>query len=529
MAVFARRLRDVFAVVAIALSACSGTGVGTRWGAPHELRIGFVNDPSSLNPLFVTSQNAVDMGQLYTETLVGLSPKNELIPLVAQRIPTRANGDISADGLTITYHLRRNERFADGVPLTSADVAFTYRVILDARNPVTSAEPYRQIASLTTPDPYTVRIRLRHRWAAATSELFAVSDYAFGILPSHVFNGSTDLSRSAWNEKPFGSGPFMVERWQHGDRIVLRPNPYARRKPHLSRLVFKIVPDQGTLFIQLRTHAIDIADLTEKQAIRAREMPGIRLTETQQNHTDFIEFQTTRPPTDNPSIRRALIEAIDRNAIARNVYYGLHPLATTEIPSTLWAHDASIEAVPYNPQRARSDLAKAGWKRGTALDFAYIGSSEESRVLATLVQANLAAVGVKLVLHTYPSTLYFAPAQSGGIVRGGRFNLAYSDWFGGADPEQSETYRCGDRAPSGPNTSRWCDARYDALYRRQAETLDRTARTRIFSAMQRLVNQAAVDDFLVYQSLYTAANPVVQGYQPNMLFKFGNSEYWDVP
>lgn len=520
--------RSIAVILTLILCACGGAGTGNRWGVPHELRIGLVNDPSSLNPLFVTSQNAVDIGQLYTETLAGLSPQNELIPLLAQRIPTRANGDISSDGLTLTYHLRRDNRFADGVPLTSADVAFTYRVILDPRNPVTSSAPYRLIASLTTPDRYTVRIRLRRPWAAATSELFAVSDYAFGILPAHIFHGSTDLSRSPWNERPFGSGPFMVESWQHGDRIVLRPNPYARRKPHLSRLVFKIVPDQSTLFIQLRTHAVDIADLIEKQAIRARSMSGIRLTETPQNHTDFIEFQTQRPPTDNPLIRRALIEAIDGDAIAKNVYFGLHPQATTEIPSTLWAHDASIRQISYDPQRARNDLAKAGWKAGTSLDFAFLGTNELARELATLVQANLAAVGVKLTLHGYPSTLFFAPAQSGGIERGGRFNLAYSDWFGGADPEQSETYRCADRAPAGPNTARWCDAPYDAYYAAQSETLDRAARLRAFSGMQHAVRDAAVAGYLVYQSLYTAANPAVQGYHPNMLFKYGNSEAWDV-
>jgi peptide/nickel transport system substrate-binding protein len=517
----------LFALCTLALAAC-GRESGGAWGAPHQLRIGLVSDPSSLNPLFVTSQNAVDLGQLYTETLVGLSPQNQVIPLIAQRIPTRANGDISRDGLMITYRLRHEERFADGLPLTSADVAFTYRAILDPRNPVTSTEPYKQIASLTTPDPYTVRIRLRHRWAAATTELFAVSDYVFGILPAHAFHGSTDLSRSSWNERPFGSGPFLVDRWVHGDRIVLRPNPYARRKPHLSQLVFKIVPDQNTLFIQLRTHAVDVADLNDSQAIRARSMRGIRLVETPQNHTDFIELQTQRPPTNNPLLRHALIEAIDRKAILKNVFYGLHPSATTEIPSTLWAHDASIKAVPFDPQRARVDLAKAGWKPGGLVDLAYIGTDQANRELTTIVQANLANVGVKAVLHTYPSTIYYAPAQSGGIERGGRFNVSYTDWFGGADPEQSETYRCADRAPAGPNTSRWCDPRYDKLYRVQAESLDRAARLRAFYGMQQLVHDAAIADFLAYQSLYTAINPAVQGYQPNMLFKWGSSELWDV-
>lgn len=509
------KLRILLAILTLALSGCAQSAGGT-WGTSHQLRIGIVSDPSSLNPLFVTSQSSVDMGQLYTETLIGLSPENKLVPLLVTEIPAQSNGGISPDGRTITYRLRRDSRFADGKPLTSADVAFTYHAILDPRNPVTAAAPYREIVSLQTPDPYTVVVRLKHPWAAAVTELFAESDYAFGILPAHAFR-STDLSRSAWNQKPFGSGPFQVQEWRHGDSIIFVPNPYARRKPHLQRLMVKILPDANTLLIALRTHAIDVADLTEKQVARVRAMRGIRVVETPQNRTDFIEFQTTRPPTDNAQVRRALIEAIDRAAIARTVYLNLHPPATTEIPPVFAAHDRSIQALPYDPAKARTDLAAAGWKPGTPIDFAYIGTSEEARLLATQVQANLAAAGVSLQLHSYSSTLYYAPSTAGGIERGGRFNLAYSDWFGGADPSQSETYRCADRAPAGPNTSRWCNAAYDAMYR-----------ARDFSGMQRAVHDAAVADFLVYQSLYDGVNPAVQHYHPNMLFEYGNSEDWDV-
>jgi len=524
-------------LAATALSGCQRVG-DERWGTPHVLRIGIVSDPSSLNPLFVTSQTAVDLGQLYTETLVGLSPRNQLVPLVAREVPTRADGGISRDGLTITYHLRRDERFADGTPLTSADVAFTYRAILDPRNPVTEAEPYRRIASLATPGPYTVRIRLRKPWAAAVSELFAESDYAYGILPAHAFT-STDIAHAAWNGHPFGSGPFRVVSWRHGDEVVLEPNPYARRKPHLRQLIVKIVPDSNTLLLELRTHAIDVAELSDAEVPQARAIPGVRVIETPQNHTTFLEFQTARPPTDDPLVRRAIIEAVDRAAIARTVYLGLHPIATTEIPAALWAHDPRIANPPFDPKAAAADLDRAGWRlRGGVrvkdghrmlLDFAYVGTSATAQRLATVVQAELRAVGIETILKAYPSTLFFAPAADGGIERGGNFNLAYSDWYGGADPEASELYTCDQRAPGGPNTERWCDPEYDRLFAAQADTDDLAARRRAFDGMQRLIHDDAVSDFLVYPSAFTALNPAVTGYAPNMLYAFSNSEEWDLP
>ena len=168
------------ALLLLALAACARSGA--QWGTPGEVRIGYLGTIYTLDPLIAFGQRLIDLTQLYTQPLVGISPQTNRFRSCAKPIPTFANGGISRDGLTITYHLRP-VRFADGVPFTSRDVAFTYRAILDARNPVTEADPYRRIAALETPDAHTVRIRLRHPWSAAPYELFAASDYIFGILP----------------------------------------------------------------------------------------------------------------------------------------------------------------------------------------------------------------------------------------------------------------------------------------------------------------------------------------------------------
>lgn len=501
------------------------------------MRIGIVSDPRSLDPLFVTAQTDVDLAQLTTDTLVGLSPDNKIVPLLANPVPTRANGGISADGKTIVYHLRRDARFADGVPVTSKDVDFTYRAILDARNPVTDTEPYRRIATLETRDAHTVVIRLTSPWAAAVSELFAVSDFIYGILPAHAFAG-TDISRAPWNERPFGSGPFRVERWNHGDDIVLVPNPYAWRHPRLHRLTFRILPDQTTLFVALQTGSVDAAALTEDQISQARALHGIQTIATPQNHTVYMEFQTQRDPVNDPLVRRAIVEAIDRERIRKTIFLNLQQRATTEIPTIFDAHDPQVSQPAYDPQRAAADLERAGWHlaggertkggRQLALLFAYVGTSVPARRLATVVQSDLARIGVVATVKGYPATLFFGSAASGGVERGGRFDLAYTDWFGGADPESSEIFTCDDRAPNGSNTARWCDPQYDALYARQARTLDGRQRRRIFSAMQRTVANGVFSDFLVYSSLYTAYRDGVTGWAPNMLFQYGNSPQWDV-
>jgi len=420
--------------------------------------------------------------QLYAEPLVGLNSRNQPVPLLAERVPTVENGDVARDGKRVTYRLRRNARFADGMSLTSKDVAFTYRAVLDARNPVTESQPYREIERLETPDAYTVVLHFRRPWSGAVGALFAVTDFVYGILPAHAF-ASTDLTHSAWNDHPFGSGPFRVVRWARGDEIVLEPNIYAWRKPHLRRLILKIVPDRDTELLMLRTHAADVVDyLTNDEVVQPAARDSASLVRTEKNHITFAAFQTRRFPTDDAAVRRAILEAIDTALIARDIFHGLWSTATTEIPP---------------------------------------GRNE-----ATLIQENLARVGIAATVRGYPSSLFYA--EPSGIYYGGRFNLAVSGYYGGSDPEQSEFFTCDRVAPKGPNTTRLCDPAYDRLFAEQSRLTDRAARGRVFDAMQRIVAQDAIFVPIVYRGDYSALNPAVRGWAPNMLFEFSNAAQWDV-
>lgn len=516
--------------------ACSRSGTAHGWGTAHEMTIARANDPSTLNPLFAFEQADIDLTQLYAETLVGLDSKNRPVPLLAERVPTVENGDVARDGTSVTYHLRRDARFADGVPLTSRDVAFTYRAILDSRNPVTESQPYRAIQRLETPDAYTVVLHFRRPWAGAVGALFAVTDFVYGILPAHAF-ASTDLTHASWNDRPYGSGPFRVVRWTRGDEIVLEANPYAWRKPHLRALTLKIVPDRNTELLLLRTHAVDVVDyLTTDQVVQPDTARSVRLVRTEKNHITYAVIQTQRFPTNDPTVRRALLEAIDTPQIAHNVFHELWSTATTEIPPVMWAHDPSVHPYAYDPARAERDLDAAGWRlsgttrvkggRALAIDIAYEGFSQEGRNEATLVQEHLARLGIAATVRGYPSNLFYA--EPGGVYSGGRFNLAVAGYYGGSDPEQSEFFTCDRVAPNGPNTPRMCDAAYDALFTEQSHLTDRVARGRVFDAMQRIVARNAIFVPIVYRGDYSAINPAVRGWAPNMLFEFSDADQWDV-
>jgi peptide/nickel transport system substrate-binding protein len=512
--------------IVLALASCSHRAGGAS--AVHELRVADLAGPASLDPLLAHDQDTIGFDLLFAQTLVGLSEENRLVPILITRVPSRANGDISRDGRTIVYRLRQGVRFADGRLLTSADVAFTFRAILDPRNPVLSQDAYRRIASLKTPDRSTVVVRLRSPWNAAVRELFAQSDFAFGILPSHAFT-STAVTHAPWEEAAFGTGPFRVTQWRRGDRVVLEPNPYFSPRPQLARIELRMIPDVNSALVALRTGEVDLVRVPAMQVPEVTKVPGLRIAVTALNGMDYLALQTTAAPTNDLHVRRAIAEALDV-PLVENVFHGVYPRAAAFLPPTFAWHHASLAPIARNDRAAAAELDAAGWrwqngvrrKNGAPLDVLLVAQGRTG--FASILQRQLAAIGMNATLKTFPPTVFNAPD---GPLRTGRFNIAAQGWIGGADPEQSVVFACGQIGPDGNNIARFCDPRFDAAYRDQAITADERRRASDFLAMQEIVYDRVPIVPLNYTRYFDAVNSRVRGFARNMLGYPVGAEKWD--
>ena len=483
------------------------------------LRIADLSDPSSLDPLLAHDQNTIAFDLLVCQTLVGLDERNRLVPVLLTRVPSQSNGDLSRDGTQIVYHLRPGVRFADGAPLTSADVAFTYRAILDSRNPVLSQDAYRRIAALETPDPLTVVVRLKRPWNAAVSELFAQSDFAFGILPAHAFK-DTALQHAPWEEHAFGSGPFRVVQWRRGDRVVLEPNPYFSPRPKLRRIVLRMIPDATSALVALRSHDVDTAPVYPDELAIAQGTPGLQVLQTPENATVWLTLQMARPPADSLQVRRAIARALDVPTIL-DVFRGVYPRAASFLPPVMkpW-FDAGIAARPFDPRAARQAL------RGKDIDALLVVQNNGVDVrTATVIQEQLTRVGIRTIVKQYPVTLYNAPD---GPVRNARFTLTIDGWLGGADPEQSIIFLCSQANVDGDNTGRFCDPRFERVFADQQTTRSRARRLEDFRAMQRIVYEQTPVIPLYYEIYFDGMSARVHGFARNMLRFPVAPERWDV-
>ncbi len=504
-------------MLAFCLVSCAGAShVGA--GAPHVLRIADLSDPSSLDPLLAHDQDTIGYDLLVCQTLIGMDERNRLTPVLITRIPGHANGGISGDGKTIVYHLRKDVRFADGVELTSADVAFTYRAIMDSRNNVLSQDAYKRIASLRTPDRYTVIVRLKHPWNAAVSDLFAQSDFAFGILPAHAFAG-TELQHVAWEQHPFGTGPFRVVEWRRGDRVILEPNRYFLPKPKLARIELRMLPDQASALVALQSRDVDVVPLQPQTIAQTEQTPGLRVLRTPENATVWLTLQSQRSLANRLRVRRAIALALDMPALHK-AYQDVYPAAAAFLPPVLHGHDTGIHAYGHDLSAARALL---GGKTIDALLVLASGNTSWLRI-ATIVQRQLAGVGIRVTIRTFPTTLFNATE---GPIRNARFTIAIDGWLGGADPEQSVVFTCSQATVNGDNISRYCDRRFDGLFADQQRARGTAQRERDFLAMQRMIHEALPVIPIYYEVYFDGMNARVHNFRRNMLRFPVAPESWD--
>ncbi|HEY1978170.1 MAG TPA: peptide ABC transporter substrate-binding protein [Candidatus Baltobacteraceae bacterium] len=504
------------------------TGCSRSHGEPHVLRIADIVDPSSLNPLLAHDQDTIGYDLLVTETLVGLSADNRLVPILVTRVPTRANGDVSSDGKTIVYHLKPRVRFADGTPLSSRDVAFTFHAILDPRNPVESQDAYRRVASLQTPDAHTVVIRLKKRWNAAVAQLFAQADFAFGILPSHAF-ASTDVTHAPWNQLPYGTGPFRVVRWERANRIVLEANPYYRPVPKLRRVVFLLIPSRQASLVALRSGDVDVAYLDPAQLPETRGLSGVRLMVTPVNGLYMLTLRVTNPPTSDAAVRRAIDAAIDRDAIVRG-RYGALTAADSFLPPVFAWHDHGPTAA--RPAAVQRELGGDGWhrdgqwwtKNGKRLSVTVDFEPSLETWMEVIEQEQLRAAGIDASLKPFTGTEFNAPE---GPLRSGRFTLASSQWIGAADPEQSVIFACSQRGANGNNDSDYCDPQFEALFDDQATTPSMRRRAADYVAMQRIVRRDVPIVPIAFETRIDGIADRVSGFRRNMLMYPVDPQSWD--
>jgi peptide/nickel transport system substrate-binding protein len=500
------------------------------------VRFDLAADPQTLDPILANPDAASvedQVARLSFEPFVEMDGRGRLQPCLLARIPTRENGDLAADGRTIRYHLRAGVRWSDGRPVTSSDVLFTLRAILDPRNPVRSHAGYERIDRAYAPDARTVVVHLKAPWAPAVVTYFSSGLVPFFVLPAHVLRAQGPLARAAFNSAPsVVDGPFLLRWWRRGEGLRYDANShYWRGKPGVASLAIRTVPDPSTNLLLLQSGDVDWNLLAPAQVAVVRGNPQLRFVKVPTAVVAGLAFNTARPPLDDARLRRAIAMSVDRATISRKITLGIYPVTNMLQPQFSWAFDPSVREPAYDPRAADAAFDAAGWPRGpdglrrrngTALRLVYVQFPETAtgvRVAAT-VQAELRDRGVDAVIKAVSNAQLFLPRT--GVLATGNFDMAYVPWTMGADPDDSDVLRCG--APS--NYMHWCNARVDALESSALAQTGRGARKTIYRSIARIVAGDVPVLYLFNADYVYAYRRRLQNFEPNAFVPTWNAWAW---
>lgn len=380
----------------------------------------------------------------------------------------------SADSLSISFVINQSARWHDGAPVTAGDVKFTYDLV---KNPATSSvlsSNLDEVDSVSTPDSATATVWLRRRVPDA---FFHVAS-SVPILPAHLLRGvkPAALASSEFARHPIGSGRFKFSRWDQGSSIsIVADSANYRGRPRTDRVTWIISPDYNAAALRFITGGADVLDAVKPEIVaRIRASAGRLMQATAGLDYGYVGFNLIDPVTGRPhpvfsdrSLRRALVMAVNRDALVKNVFDTLAVVAHGPVTRALPASDSTI-GLPYDTVAASRTLDSLGWKRGPdglrsrrGVELAFglmVPSSSTSRMrLATLLQEEWRKAGA--AVHIEPLELNAFGAR----MDERKFDAILNGWHLDPDPASvKEEWTSGQIRKGGFNLTSYRNAVVDA-------------------------------------------------------------------
>ena len=334
-----------------------------RWDAfyttPHDsgdtLVVGIFDDVDSLNDLTASTWNASILASLL---FLGLTRENADF----SHAPSLAESwEFSEDHLELTFHLRDDVYWQDGVKTTAHDVKFTFEKHISPNIGWPTAKWKQYIKECVVLDDDTVKFVFERVYP------YQLMDAVVGvILPKHILETvpEEEMVSAAFNRNPVGNGPFRFKEWKAQQYVEIEANEdYFAGRPPLDRIIFKVVPDLENLVIQMKSGEIDFLErasprffeeLSREEDLEAHILPGHSYT--------YVAWNPRNPIFDSRKVRQALTLAINRQDIVDSILLGFGNVLNGPILPIIWAHNPNLQAFPYDPEKARQYLAEEGWR-----------------------------------------------------------------------------------------------------------------------------------------------------------------------
>lgn len=476
-------MRDVkllFLIVALsAISVLSGTVFATANSSQGSLVIATTQDPGSWDPIDTFFVAWARVASNIYDGLVDRGVDLEIGPGLATSWEWIGEGNTR-----LRFHLRHGVKFHDGEPFNAAAVKYTFDRLLGpegAKGPQQSN--YTSIDKVEIVDDYTVDFLMKSVDPVLITKL---SGYGAMIVPPKYIQEKGD---AYFDTHPVGTGPFEFVSYAKDDKLVLNANPnYWGGAPKLAQVTYRFIPEPSTRLAELQAGRVDIIqDAQVSQANVIKNDPNLQLLPVGSPTVYELRFDVSKPPADNLAFRQALNYAIDKQTIIDTILGGYgHPIASFQSPLSL-GYSADLKPYPYDPEKAKQLLVKAGVKPGTEIGIDIIGTNATFKEVAEAVSSYLKLVGLKVRIKAYETNTFYNDI----IPQKKTDQLFYMGWGGWTlDFDNTAALLYGTGQFWNPSFS---DPKVDSLIKQERSTYDQEKRAKILQDLAAYLHNVAIE------------------------------------
>jgi peptide/nickel transport system substrate-binding protein/oligopeptide transport system substrate-binding protein len=471
-------------------------------------------DPRSLDPALSTDVPTGRAVGYVFDGLVRFTPDAQVVPGLAR------SWEISADGLTYTFHLRNGVKFHDGSAFSARNVIKSFQRVLDPKTkggrgwplyPIAGAQEYAagtggtRVAGLSARDDSTIVIRLK--------EPLAIFPKLLAMPVAHIVPDSVPAN---FGEKPVGTGPWKFVEWRHDDYLKFaRNDAYFDTPPKADSLMARIIPEPSTAVAEFESGNVDVLyvpegetrnwEETDEKKAMLESAPALRVF--------YVAINTTRGPLTDVRVRQALNYATDARAILNGIVSGRGNLAAGVIPPSLPGGDSTKTGYTRDVARAKQLLTQAGFPNGIDLEL-WSSQTPPFPRIAQAIQANLKDAGVRVTLVQRDASSMREAA------RAGQTDMALKDWF--ADYPDAENFlfpllHSANKGVGG-NVSFYSNAQFDKLVSDSHREQDEARRVELYRQADKLAfDEAPMIYLFFYKELY-AVQPWIRNFRVPTIF-----------
>jgi len=508
----------------------TGVAVDTEPARGDAIVFGNIGDASTLIPMLASDSSSHEYaGNIFD----GLVSYDKTLSFLEPRLAEK--WEVADGGQKITFHLRRDVKWTDGAPFTARDVEFGFNLIRDPATLTSYAEDYKQVQSFEVIDDYTFRVVYDKPFAPALSSWGSMV-----VLPRHLLEGK-NINETDFGQHPVGLGTHKFESWARNTRFTLRANPdYYRGRPWIERVVYRVIPDQSTQFLELQAGGLDMMGLTPLQYSRQTSTPvfarDFRKYRYVSNSYTYLGYNLDDPRFADVRVRRAFGHAINKQEIVDAVLFGLgRPAEGPYRPGTAWINN-ELPPTTYDPDKARALLAEAGWKDtdddgildkdGKPFSFRILTNqgNDQRMKTATMVQRRLQDIGVDVSVRVLEWSAFIND-----FIDKRRFEAILLGWSLSLDPDQYDIWHSSKTGLKQFNFIGYKNAEVDELLEKGRRTFDEAERKRIYDRLQVVLAEDQPYTFLYVPEATPIVSARFHGIEEAPAGISWNFPFWYVP